>query len=115
MLKRVKVGWHKARALSALQVYLEQPLSEPLEPQVAFQLNRLSERGVEEGVSPIDTAFRYYAEFAAEHVARLRPLDEIRFFNVLGRLFALRDRLNQYDEHNKALSAIALAEKEMNK
>ena len=113
MLQRPKVGWHKARALSALQTYFKQPLSELLPDQVDLQLKRLSVKAIEEQVSPIDTALRYYAEFAAEHVARQRPLDEIGFFGVLGRITVLRDKLDRYDEHHKTLLAIANAEKEL--
>ena len=107
MIRRIKVSWHKARALSAAQTYLEVPPKEPLPLVLNAQLVQLSERGVEEAVSPIDTAFRFYAQLAAEHVSNGGSLDSIGFFESLGRLTALRNQLLRYQEHHTALVAIS--------
>ena len=110
MLKRLRTAWHKASAISALQTYFEQPFKEPFERQHELQLVRLSEKGIAEGVSPIDTALRFYAEFAAEQVTAGVPLNEIGYPTVGARMMALRDKIDCYDEHRQALKAVANAQ-----
>lgn len=107
MFREIKVGWHKARALSAVQTYLNVPLKEPLPQVLNEQLTRLSNRGVDEGVTPIDTAFRFYAELVAEHLSNNGSLDSIGFFGALGRMTALRDKMIVYREHHEAMIAIS--------
>ena len=110
MLKRVRLGWHKARALSALQTYLNLPLKEPLPRQAELQLLRLSEKGISEGVSPLDTAFRYYGELVTENLAQGSTLDQLGFFGALGRLNALKGRLSKYHEHHEMMLVLSKAE-----
>ena len=91
------------RSLSALQVYFEQPLREPLPLAINHALRDLSKQAINDGATPIDTALRYYHWMLQQSAAKNQPLDELDYVGVLGRMFALRDRMKFYREHQEAL------------
>jgi hypothetical protein len=110
MLKGPRTAWHKSRALSALQVYFDQPYKEPLPNYVRKALTDLSRIALQDGATPIDTALRFYrlqAEIAKEAG---QSLESIGFFGVMGRMWALRSKQNFYQENHKALIEIGSAE-----
>jgi hypothetical protein len=104
MLRR---GWFEARTLAALQTYYEQPLKNPL-PQFEAQLLRGAVNlTMKDGGTPVDAATRFYAAYAETALRAGRNLNDINFGGVLGRMFALRDKMKFYDEHRRVLGSVS--------
>jgi hypothetical protein len=110
MLQGLRTAWHKSRALSALQVYFDQPYKEPLPNHVRKALTDLSRMALQDGATPIDTALRFHRLQAEVTKEAGQSLESIGFLGVMGRMFALRSKQNFYQENHQALIEIGSAE-----
>lgn len=103
MLKNLQKSWFQARTLSVVQTYFEQPIHNPLPQSDAEMMSRAVRQTMLDGGSPHDAALRYFVALAEKTVRAGGKLDEIRFFHVLGRSWAIRTKMKFYAEHVRAL------------
>lgn len=107
MLGWLKRSWLKARTLSVLQTYYEQPLNNPLNDFNARLLSGAVNLTLQDGGTPFDAASRFYAAYAEAAIGQGRTLNDINFGGVLGRQLALQSRMRFYGEHVAAFKAVS--------
>lgn len=106
MIRSWKLARHKARASCILRDHLafvpggEGP--DALEERLAL----LSERDLDRGATPVDTAFACFAELAAEACRDGGCSDAASIRVALGSCFALRGQMYFFCEHIDALQRV---------
>ena len=100
MIGFFKRHWHKAQALSALQMAYQQPLKEPLDRLVEADLQAVMRLVIQAGGTPFDTAASYMVLRADAAVrAGLVTEDAMQLGRTMGVSWSIRDRMKLWDQH----------------
>lgn len=113
MFGAIKRKWHRAQALSALQLHWGMPLKEPLDTLTAADLDAATRISMEAGGAPYDTAVAFLA-LRFESAIRLGTVEDGQSLaSLTGKAWAARDQMKLWDSHMqtfKRLSAMERAE-----
>lgn len=99
MLGVIRRRWHRAQALSALQLHWGLPLKEPLDTQTAGDLDAATRLMIEAGGTPYDTAVAFLALRLESRIRLGTVEDGVDLGFVTGRAWNARDHMKLWDTH----------------
>lgn len=99
MFGSIKGKWHRAQALSALQLYWQLPLKEPLEVLTATDLDMAARVSMAAGGTPYDTAVAFLVLRLESRIRLGTTEDGLTLSQLAGSLWNARDQMKLWDSH----------------